>query len=67
MVPSQAEVMVDLAGQACRTPTLLEGEQHGFRKVETVQAALEAELSFCRSRVRTGDPIPALTIANLDQ
>ncbi len=25
---------------------LFEGEQHGFRKAETVVAALEAELSF---------------------
>ena len=69
--PSQAEVMVD-ALRAKGLPhayLLFEGEQHGFRKAETVQAALEAELSFYAQILgfEPGDPIPALAIANLDQ
>jgi dipeptidyl aminopeptidase/acylaminoacyl peptidase len=46
--PSQAELFRD-ALVAKRLPhayLLFEGEQHGFRKAETVVAALEAELSF---------------------
>ena len=69
--PSQAEVMVE-ALRAKGLPhayLLFEGEQHGFRKSETIQAALEAELSFYAQILgfEPGGPIPALTIANLDQ
>jgi dipeptidyl aminopeptidase/acylaminoacyl peptidase len=46
--PMQAEVMVD-ALEAKGLPyayLLFEGEQHGFRKAETIRVSLEAELSF---------------------
>ena len=64
--PSQAEMMVD-ALRAKGLPyayLLFEGEQHGFRKAETIQAALEAELSFYGQILgfEPADPIPALTI-----
>jgi dipeptidyl aminopeptidase/acylaminoacyl peptidase len=46
--PSQAEMMVS-ALRAKRLPVAylaFEGEQHGFRKAETIQRTLEAELYF---------------------
>ncbi len=46
--PSQAEVLVD-ALRANGVPyeyVTFEGEQHGFRRAETVMLAVEAELSF---------------------
>ena len=46
--PSQAEIMVE-ALRAKGLPyayLLFEGEQHGFRKAETIERAYEAELSF---------------------
>lgn len=46
--PSQAELMV-AALKSRGIPHVylaFEGEQHGFRRAETIQAALEAELSF---------------------
>ncbi|HVF07231.1 MAG TPA: prolyl oligopeptidase family serine peptidase, partial [Actinomycetota bacterium] len=46
--PSQSEVMVE-ALRAKGLPyayLLFEGEQHGFRKAETIERAYEAELSF---------------------
>ncbi len=67
--PSQAEVMVDAlkAKQLPYAYLLFEGEQHGFRKAETIQAALEAELSFyCQILgVDPGDDIERLPIENL--
>lgn len=46
--PSQSEMFRDaLARKGIRHAYLaFEGEQHGFRKAETVVAAVEAELSF---------------------
>ena len=49
---------------ACRVPCRLivfEGESHGFRRAATIEACLEAELSFYRSLFRTegGDDAPA--------
>jgi dipeptidyl aminopeptidase/acylaminoacyl peptidase len=46
--PSQAEVMVEaLARKGLPYAYLLfEGEGHGFRKADTIVAAIEAELSF---------------------
>jgi dipeptidyl aminopeptidase/acylaminoacyl peptidase len=46
--PSQSEVMVEaLAAKGIPHAYLLfEGEQHGFRKAETIRRAIEAELSF---------------------
>jgi dipeptidyl aminopeptidase/acylaminoacyl peptidase len=46
--PQQSEVVVD-ALRANRVPfayLAFEGEQHGFRKAETLERAIEAELSF---------------------
>ncbi len=67
--PSQAEVMVD-ALDAKGLPyayLVFEGEQHGFRKAETIERAVEAELSFY-GQVLGFEPagdVPLLEIANL--
>ena len=67
--PSQAEMMVS-ALRAKRLPVAylaFEGEQHGFRKAETIQRTLEAELYFY-SRVfkfPLADPIEPVAIENL--
>ncbi len=67
--PNQAEMMVE----ALRKKGLpvayvpFEGEQHGFRRAENIQRALEAELYFY-SRVfgfSLADPVPPVTIENL--
>ena len=44
-----------------------EGEQHGFRKAETIVRCLEAELYFYGTvfRFRPADPIPPVPIDNL--
>jgi dipeptidyl aminopeptidase/acylaminoacyl peptidase len=46
--PSQAEAMVEAlrANGVPHAYLTFEGEQHGFRKAETIQRTLEAELSF---------------------
>jgi dipeptidyl aminopeptidase/acylaminoacyl peptidase len=68
--PAQAEVMVE-ALEAKRLPyayLLFEGEQHGFRKAETIRAAYEAELSFY-AQILGFEPdgdLPRLTIQHLD-
>ena len=68
--PAQAEAMAD----ALRRKGLpfayvpFEGEQHGFRKAETVQRALDAELYFY-SRVlgfALPDPVAPVEIENLE-
>jgi len=64
--PSQAELMVQ-ALRAKGLPhayLLFEGEQHGFRRAETIRTALEAELSFYRQilDVPSGDGVPELAI-----
>ena len=48
MPPAQSEsIAADLAAHGISYAYLaFEGESHGFRKAETVIAALEAELSF---------------------
>ena len=54
--PAQTEGLRDALlahGRHCEV-RLFEGEGHGFRRAETVQAALEAELGFYR-RVLSGD------------
>ncbi len=67
--PSQAEVMVE-ALEAKGLPyayLLFEGEQHGFRKAETIRISLEAELSFY-AQILGFEPagaIPRLAIRNL--
>jgi acetyl esterase/lipase len=68
--PSQAEIMVQ-ALEAKGLPyayLLFEGEQHGFRKAESIVQAREAELSFypdpgvrTRGRDRAGSDREPLT------
>lgn len=68
--PNQAEMMFE-AVKAKGLPTAyvpFEGEQHGFRRSENIERALEAELYFY-SRVfgfETADAIEPLEIENLD-
>ena len=67
--PRQAEIMVE-ALRAKGLPYAylpFEGEQHGFRKAEHIQAAHEAELSFYAQvfGFELGDPIPKVEIENL--
>lgn len=67
--PHQAEIMVE-ALEAKGLPFAylpFEGEQHGFRAAEHIQAAAEAELSFYAQvfGFEPGDPIPKLAIRNL--
>jgi dipeptidyl aminopeptidase/acylaminoacyl peptidase len=67
--PSQSEVMVE-ALRAKGMPyayLLFEGEQHGFRKAETIVRATEAELSFYGQILgfRPADPIEPIAIENL--
>ena len=67
--PRQAEIMVE-ALEAKGLPyayLAFEGEQHGFRKAEHIEAAYEAELSFYAQvfGFEPGDPIPQVAIRNL--
>jgi dipeptidyl aminopeptidase/acylaminoacyl peptidase len=66
--PSQAEVMVE-ALERKRLPyayLLFEGEGHGFRRAETIVAAIEAELSFYAQILGfERDDVPRLEIQNL--
>lgn len=68
--PAQAEFVVD-ALEAKGLPyayLLFEGEQHGFRKADTIGTALEAELSFYAQILGfepAGD-VPRLSIRHLD-
>jgi dipeptidyl aminopeptidase/acylaminoacyl peptidase len=66
---SQAEIMVE-ALRANGLPyayLLFEGEQHGFRKAETIVCATEAELSFYAQILgfTPADPIEPVRIENL--
>jgi len=67
--PAQAEIMVEeLERKGLPYAYLLfEGDQHGFRKAETIQRAAEAELSFYAQILgfQPGDAIPRLEITNL--
>ena len=68
--PNQAEMMV-AALRAKGLPVAylaFPGEQHGFRRAETIRRCLEAELYFY-SRVlgfEPGDPVESVNIENLD-
>ncbi len=67
--PAQAEIMVD-ALEAKHLPyayLLFDGEQHGFRKAETIVASFEAELSFYAQILgfEPGNPVPRLAIKYL--
>ena len=67
--PNQAEMMAD-ALRAKGLPValvLFEGEQHGFRRAESIRRSLEGELYFY-SRVfgfPLADPVEPLPIENL--
>ena len=68
--PNQAEMMRDaLVAKGIPVACLMfEGEQHGFRKAETIVRALEAELAFY-GRVLGFTPagdLPPLQILNLN-
>jgi len=64
--PAQSEVMVEaLAAKGIPHAYLLfRGEQHGFRKAETIRRAAEAELSFYAQILgfELGDPIEPVAI-----
>jgi dipeptidyl aminopeptidase/acylaminoacyl peptidase len=67
--PNQAEMMFEAVRRKGLPVAyiLFEGEQHGFRRAETIQRALEAELYFY-SRVfgfAAADPIEPVRIENL--
>ena len=67
--PNQSQLMAD-ALRAQGLPTALltfEGEQHGFRKAETIVRCLEAELSFYCAVLGLAPPqtVPHLTLENL--
>jgi dipeptidyl aminopeptidase/acylaminoacyl peptidase len=67
--PPQSELVVKALDER-RIPhayLLFEGEGHGFRKAETLVAALEAELSFYAQVLgfEPGNPIPKLAIDHL--
>ncbi len=68
--PAQAELIVGaLRDKGLPYAYLLfEGEQHGFRKSETIIAAIEAELSFHAQILGLGPvgDVPRLHIENLD-
>jgi dipeptidyl aminopeptidase/acylaminoacyl peptidase len=67
--PSQAEMMVEgLRAKGLPYAYLaFEGEQHGFRRAETIRRALEAELSFYAQILgfEPGDPIEPVRVDNL--
>ena len=66
--PNQAERMVQVLRERGLPVAYLafEGEQHGFRRAETIETTLEAELSFYggSSAPSAGD-LPPLEIENL--
>jgi dipeptidyl aminopeptidase/acylaminoacyl peptidase len=66
--PDQAERMVR-GMQVRKLPyayLAFEGEQHGFRKAESIQRSLEAELAFYAAilRIELPEPAPELQIHN---
>jgi len=66
--PRQAEIMVEALREKGLpyAYVLFEGEQHGFRKAESIRSALEAELSFYAQVLGFGrDDVPILAIENL--
>jgi dipeptidyl aminopeptidase/acylaminoacyl peptidase len=67
--PDQALTMVEALRRKGLPVAYLafEGEQHGFRKAETIQKVLRAELTFY-GRIfgfEPADPLPDLVIENL--
>ncbi len=67
--PEQAEVMVDALREKGLPVAyvLFEGEQHGFRRANTIKRALQAELSFYAQVLgfETADPIEPVEIEGL--
>jgi dipeptidyl aminopeptidase/acylaminoacyl peptidase len=66
--PRQAEIMVEALREKGLpyAYVLFEGEQHGFRKAESIRSALEAELSFYAQVLGfERDDVPTLAIENL--
>jgi dipeptidyl aminopeptidase/acylaminoacyl peptidase len=66
--PRQAEIMVEALREKGlpHAYVLFEGEQHGFRKAESIRSALEAELSFYAQVLGFDrDDVPMLPIENL--
>jgi dipeptidyl aminopeptidase/acylaminoacyl peptidase len=67
--PNQAEMMVDALRRKHLPVAYLtfEGEQHGFRRAETIQTVLRAELGFYGAVFGfvPADPWPGLEIENL--
>jgi dipeptidyl aminopeptidase/acylaminoacyl peptidase len=66
--PAQAEIMVEALKEKGLpyAYVLFEGEQHGFRKSESIRSALEAELSFYAQVLGFArDDVPTLRIENL--
>ncbi len=68
--PSQAELMVDVlkAKGLPHAYLAFEGEQHGFRRAETIQRCLEAELYFYARifEFDLADPVEPVEIVNLE-
>jgi dipeptidyl aminopeptidase/acylaminoacyl peptidase len=69
--PSQAETMVEALRRKGVPVAYLafEGEQHGFRRAETIETVLRAELTFY-GRIfgfAPADALPDLAIENLDE
>ena len=69
--PNQSEMMAD-AVRARGLPVAyltFEGEQHGFRKAETIVASLEAELYFYGAifGFAPAGQLPPITIENLER
>jgi len=69
VLPNQAEMMVDALRMKGLPVAYLafEGEQHGFRRAETIQRALDAELYFY-GRIfgfELADPVEPVEIENL--
>jgi dipeptidyl aminopeptidase/acylaminoacyl peptidase len=67
--PNQAEMMVEALRRKGVPVAYLtfEGEQHGFRKAETIRTVLLAELAFYAHvfGFRPADAVPELAIENL--
>jgi dipeptidyl aminopeptidase/acylaminoacyl peptidase len=67
--PNQTQLMIDAMGQKGLPVAAIffEGEQHGFRKAETIKRTLEAELSFYGQifRFTPAGPIEPVAIENL--
>jgi dipeptidyl aminopeptidase/acylaminoacyl peptidase len=69
--PDQAEMMAAAARQKGLPVALImfEGEGHGFRKAETIKAAIEAQIYFLGRILgfEPADQVPPILIENLDR